>query len=742
MVILRASHPGVWLQTAATVLVFTSACTETDMRSECSSDDACPGGQTCRFHTCTEVVCASGELRCGEVCVDPASDLAFCGGCGGCAEVPGAEATGCTEGVCTYACTAGDDAERCPPAHCLGSLTEAPSHARTFFVDADGDGFGDGTLPELRSCVRPEGYAPDSGDCRDDDPDISPAAEERCDGIDNDCDGVSDGNGAVDPTIWYLDSDGDGFGSESGPTVTACDRPGDHTDSPGDCDDTDRTIKPGATERCDGVDNNCDGTVDEASASDADTYYLDSDGDTFGGQDSMRSCVPVDGYVLRSGDCDDGNANVNPDAEEICRDHIDNNCDASPNTCGITGEITETTYLGAERDVSSITTCDLNADGVEDLVVGDADLIPYHHGKVEVFFGPIAQGMDLSTAVPNASVVSESATGDMALVGMALDCGSDATGDGSADLLIGAPRVNDADSLVLLFNGADLGVNQEIWDAAWLVTDRTGKSFGYEVRLGPHLNNDAFADVLISSWDGEILAAMGPLDGPKLYSDLVQLDSQAVGFGSSIDFCGDSDGDGIDEVVVGDSGQPGGFGGGAHFFSGVGPFPFPIAQAITVTLNDEGVAGAAHTVLASDDLSGDGHPDLVVSAPWASFDDATRGRVFLVEDSGESLFLGPGEEMFTTERLDDTLRGVYLTTGDVNGDGAEDLLVGARIEDHAGVYIVYGPVGVTDAIDAVLISDSVEVFRGLEATDLDGDGFDEVIVATVHGLTIWRGGGM
>lgn len=65
-------------------------------------------------------------------------------------------------------------------------------------------------------------------DCDDGDPEIRPGAEERCDGVDNDCDGLID-NDAVDPSTWYLDGDGDGFGDEAR-SVQGCEAPAAHVE--------------------------------------------------------------------------------------------------------------------------------------------------------------------------------------------------------------------------------------------------------------------------------------------------------------------------------------------------------------------------------------------------------------------------------------------------------------------------------------------------------------------------------
>ncbi len=109
-----------------------------------------------------------------------------------------------------------------------------------------------------------------------------------------------------------------------GTATTGTDGDGDGHGTMMDCDDTDPDVHPDAAEVCDGIDNDCDGVIDGSSAQDAETWYTDGDGDGFGDPDSaVTVCDQPSGAVQESSDCDDSDASINPDGEEICNSEDD-----------------------------------------------------------------------------------------------------------------------------------------------------------------------------------------------------------------------------------------------------------------------------------------------------------------------------------------------------------------------------------------------------------------------------------
>ncbi len=209
---------------------------------------------------------------------------------------------------------------------CDGSSDEDDAaDAPTWYADVDGDGYGDPGAT-TRACSQPSGYQADASDCDDASAAISPAATELCDGVDNDCDGSTDEDSAADAATWYADADADGFGDPSS-SAAACSQPVGHVADATDCDDHDDDINPGATELCNGVDDDCDGSTDEDSAADAATWYADGDSDGYGFLASTEiSCDQPAGYVALSTDCDDGDSTVHPGATELCNS-VDDDCD-------------------------------------------------------------------------------------------------------------------------------------------------------------------------------------------------------------------------------------------------------------------------------------------------------------------------------------------------------------------------------------------------------------------------------
>ncbi len=206
-----------------------------------------------------------------------------------------------------------------------------------FYGDGDGDGYGAGD-PVCQCAAKGSYSATTTGDCADSNPDISPAATETCNGLDDNCNGTVDEAGALGCATYFIDGDGDGFGN-SLTGLCLCQTTALNTTSiGGDCNDGATSAHPGAAEMCDGLDNNCDGFTDEANATGCMVYYADADNDSWG--DGTKSACLCGGNAAfnasKLGDCDDGNAAIYPAAKEVC-DGVDNNCADGTDEAGAQG---------------------------------------------------------------------------------------------------------------------------------------------------------------------------------------------------------------------------------------------------------------------------------------------------------------------------------------------------------------------------------------------------------------------
>ncbi len=184
--------------------------------------------------------------------------------------------------------------------------------------DDDGSGHCDGDS---------DGYSRKT-DCDDNDATVNPGATEiPYNGKDDDCNASTPDD----------DLDGDGYAKVK------------------DCDDNNASVNPAAKEICDGVDNNCDGQIDEGLTT---TFYEDADGDGYGNpQVATTACSQPAGSVANNTDCDDTNAAVNPGATEIKKNGVDDDCNASTpdDDTGVIlppdpGEAGKKTLLGIDTD--------------------------------------------------------------------------------------------------------------------------------------------------------------------------------------------------------------------------------------------------------------------------------------------------------------------------------------------------------------------------------------------------------
>jgi hypothetical protein len=135
---------------------------------------------------------------------------------------------------------------------------------------------------------------------------------------------------------YYVDADGDGFG-DSDFFVWASGAPVGYVSDSTDCNDNSSAVNPGATEVCNGIDDNCSGVAEEGLT--FTNYYADLDGDGYGAGTAVNACSQPVGYVTTNTDCNNNNAAVNPGATELCTTSVDDNCNGLINEgCSTAGE--------------------------------------------------------------------------------------------------------------------------------------------------------------------------------------------------------------------------------------------------------------------------------------------------------------------------------------------------------------------------------------------------------------------
>ncbi len=359
-----------------------------------------------------------------------------------------------------------------------------------------------------------------SEDCNDHDAQIAPGLPERCNGEDDDCDGRSDEEGATDAPTWYRDGDADGYGALA-LSLSACVAPDGYVEDGSDCDDLLADIHPGATERCDEVDQDCDGEIDEEAA-DALAFTLDQDGDGYGGSTVYACTAPADAVSDQS-DCDDSNASIFPGSHDTEHpgDGIDPDCDGLDLCTDLTcdgwpdlafacpGDPPEDDspwlkgfgdhfVLGGTVALSgarAVATGDIDQDGFLDLIYAAATngTTAWVYSKL-LYGGPTGPGADSLPLQTEAAV-------DVEIF--------DADGDGWLDFVFVQDQSDDGRALpaILWWNRQGvLGETQEL------------PAYGMSAALAEDLDGDGQVDLAFSSPSGSVVVW-----GPD-YTERLELD--------------------------------------------------------------------------------------------------------------------------------------------------------------------------------------------------------------------------
>ena len=610
---------------------------------------------------------------------------------------------------------------------CSGSLS--------YWEDADGDGFGS-PATFGSGCELPPGAVENGDDCDDAAAAVHPDAEDVCNGIDDDCDGDIDSNAPV----WYPDADEDGFGAAGG-AITECQRPDGYTTNNEDCDDHNAAVHPKGHEVCNGLDDDCEGGVDEDA---------DSDGDGYRSQ------------ICGGDDCDDLDGEVYPGAHDTCADGIDNDCENGDSLCGSFAG--ETNLAGSDAKIVSeghteevgrlLDIGDVNGDGTPD-VFAAAELMNGHGGGY-ILYGPLS-GEHVATD-EGVGYKLDAGGGD-SYTGRSISVG-DLNGDGFDDLGLGAPY---SAEVFVQFGPVDETI--DLGDASIHAAAPGESLFGHGQDIGD-MNDDGWDDLVIGSYcnndaghsnGGAIFINYGPLSAGD-YEPREDHDVALYGFedtqyaGRIVRVGGDFNGDGVQDMMLQAFGYSGGAPNAGAAFVVFGPVDddVDLEDSNAILAGESAWSWSAHSITHGD-LDNDGVTDAFVGAPYSNIGASGAGAGYVVLGPVTGVVDLGDSDIIVRGSSSSAMAGNCMSSGDVNKDSYDDLLVGAPGDSTGGsqagaAYFFYGPLEGTlegDDADALFYGESNgdQAGMGLFLTDLDFDGGADLLISSPYDETSGSQGG-
>lgn len=352
---------------------------------------------------------------------------------------------------------------------------------------------------------------------------------------------------------------------------------------------------------------------------------------------------------------------------------------------------------------------DVNGDGFSDVIVGAPwnSTTLMHGGRACIYFGgPVVDdAVDL--------ILTGSTT--YRYLGISVSGAGDVNGDGFADIIVGTAEGGIAlGHAYVYFGGPLMDVTPD------LTFTGNSDNLGVRVSGAGDVNGDGFADVIVGARMNDAGRAYAYFGGPEADAAADITFTAEADLGLSVSDAGDMNGDGYADVMVGS-------GVGRMYVYFGGPTPDGVADLVLT-----GVAGESFGEAASNagDVNGDGYADVIVGAPLNSAGGSGAGRAYVY-------FGGPipdavADLTFTGEAAVDHFGLSVSSAGDVNRDGYDDLIVGARGEENAGrAYVYFGGLLADDVPDLTITGGAGFAYLGnsvSDAGDMTGDGFPDLIV--------------